>query len=59
MSPLASEKFYFSVADDGLAKKIMSLEGNKIVLHYLEKNGTLFWRGDTRYIVDSIRSVTQ
>ncbi len=59
MSPIASEKFYFSVEDAGVAKKLMNYEGQKVVLHYLEKNGNLFWRGDTRYIVDSIRSVTQ
>jgi hypothetical protein len=57
VSPMSSEKFYFSVADDNVAKKLMNFEGQKVVLHYQEKNGTLFWRGDTRYIVDSIRNV--
>jgi hypothetical protein len=57
VSPMSSEKFYFSVADANVAKKLMNFEGQKVVLHYQEKNGTLFWRGDTRYIVDSIRNV--
>jgi hypothetical protein len=56
-SPLSSEKFYFSVNDPAVAKKLMNYEGQRVALHYQEKNGTLFWRGDTRYIVDSIRPI--
>lgn len=52
--PLASEKFYFSVADDSIAKLMMNYEGKKVRLHYLQKNGTLFWRGDSEYIVDGV-----
>jgi hypothetical protein len=52
--PLASEKFFFSVADPNVAAKLMQLEGTYIVVHYCEKNGKLFWRGDTRFIVDGI-----
>ncbi len=51
---LASEKFYFSVPDKALAEKLLHLEGTMVVLHYKEKNGTLSWRGDTRYLVDSL-----
>ncbi len=57
ISPISSEKFYFSVEDKNVATKLMNYEGQRVVLHYQEKNGLLFWRGDTRYIVDSIRSV--
>jgi hypothetical protein len=53
---LASEKFYFSVPDKDLAEKLMKLEGKNIVLHYKEKNGTLPWRGETKYLVDNIES---
>lgn len=55
VSPLSLEKFYFSVDDENVAKKLMNYESQRVVLHYKEKNGTLFWRGDTKYIVDSIR----
>ena len=55
ISPLSAEKFYFSVDDEAVAKKLMNYEGQRVVLHYQEKNGTLFWRGDSRYIVDSIK----
>lgn len=57
-SVISAEKFYFSVDREDLAKKMMGLEGQKVVVHYLEKNGKLFWRGDTNYIVDSVRLVS-
>jgi hypothetical protein len=51
---LASEKFYFSIASDSVAKKMMNFEGKRVKLHYEEKKGTLPWRGDSRYIVDAV-----
>ena len=51
---LASEKFHFSVTDNILAEKLMKMEGTHVVLHYKEKNGTLPWRGETVYFVDSV-----
>lgn len=51
---LASEKFFFSVNDEQVARKIERLQGENVVVHYTEKNGTLPWRGDTRYLVDSV-----
>ena len=53
--PVASEKFYFSVTDDDVAQKLNNLQGRSITVHYKEKNNAAFWRGDSRYIVDSIR----
>ena len=52
---LASEKFFFTVADENVAKKFSELEGRLIVVHYTEKKGRLFWRGDSKYFVDSVR----
>jgi hypothetical protein len=52
---LASEKFFFTVSDKDIAQKFNQLEGRLIVIHYTEKKGRLFWRGDTRFIVDSVR----
>jgi hypothetical protein len=52
---LASEKFFFSVQDENLATKLGDLEGHMVVLHYKQKNGILPWRGETEYIVDSVR----
>lgn len=52
---IASEKFYFSVTDKGTAEKLMNAQGHYVKLFYKEKHGTLSWRGDTRYIVDSVQ----
>lgn len=57
-TPIASEKFFFTVTDDAVAKQLMNYEGQKVTLHYQEKNGILFWRGDSQYIVDSVRANT-
>ncbi len=51
---LASEKFYFSVTDKAIAKKMEAFEGKYVKLHYKQKNGTLPWRGDSQYIVDDV-----
>ena len=52
---LASEKFLFSVTDDSLAMKLDTLQGQFLIIHYRQKNGVLFWRGDTKYFVDDAR----
>jgi hypothetical protein len=52
---IASEKFLFSVADDGIARQIEQIQGKHVVVHYHEKKGTLPWRGESVYIVDSVR----
>ncbi|MCX6287962.1 MAG: hypothetical protein NTY96_12695 [Bacteroidetes bacterium] len=54
---LASEKFLFSVTGRDVAEKLSHLEGQFVTLHYTEKNGKLFWRGDTEYFVDSVRLI--
>jgi hypothetical protein len=53
--PIASEKFYFSVTDENVAQKLMNSQGHHITVVYREKRGTLPWRGETKYIVDSVR----
>lgn len=54
--PIASEKFFFSVTDKHVAEQLMNLQGHSVTVHYKEKNGTLPWRGESKYIVDSVRS---
>jgi hypothetical protein len=54
VTPYSSEKFYFSVADETLGEKMKNYEGSRVVLHYNQKHGTLPWRGDSPYIVDSV-----
>lgn len=53
--PLASEKFYFSVTDKAVAQKLDLLQGHDVTVHYKQKNGAAFWRGDSEYIVDSVK----
>ena len=53
--PIASEKFFFSVTDENVAQKLNNLQGHNITVHYKEKNSAAFWRGDSPYIVDSVR----
>lgn len=52
---LASEKFFFTVADKGMADQLSDLQGRYVTVHYRQKNGTLPWRGDSPFIVDSVR----
>ena len=53
---LASEKFLFSVNKEAVAKQLELLQGRMVTVHYSMKNGTLPWRGDTQYIVDSVKA---
>jgi hypothetical protein len=53
--PIASEKFYFSVTDKEVAFQLMRIQGRNMAVHYKQKNGKLPWRGESEYIVDSVR----
>ena len=53
------ELYAFTVWDDAVAAQLNGLMGKRVVVHYQEKVGlptSCF--GETRYIVDSVRSVT-
>lgn len=52
---IASEKFLFSVTDDDIARQMEQIQGKNVVVHYRERNGALPWRGESNYIVDSVR----
>lgn len=52
--PLASEKFFFSVSNNRVADQLGAMQGEFIVVYYNEKKGTLPWRGESTYIVDSV-----
>lgn len=51
---LASEKFQFSVLKKDMNIKFDTLQGRNVIVHYIEKRGAVPWRGDSRYLVDSI-----
>ena len=52
---IASEKFYFSVVNKDVALQLEKIQGGSVVVHYREKNGTLPWRGESVYLVDSVK----
>lgn len=56
-SNFSTEKFYFSVDNPRIAQQLMSSEGRRVVVHYEQKNGALWWRGETPYIVDSVMNI--
>jgi hypothetical protein len=51
---IASEKFHFSVLEKDMKMSFDTLQGRNVIVHYIEKEGAVPWRGDSRYIVDSI-----
>lgn len=51
---IASEKFHFSVLKRDINIKFDTLQGRNVIVHYIEKKGAVPWRGDSRYLVDSI-----
>ena len=53
---LASEKFFFSVNNDSIAKALFEYEGKHVTLSYEEKRKHLPWNGETNYYITSIRS---
>jgi hypothetical protein len=52
---LASEKFLFTLSNKSLVRQFDTLQGDMIIVHYKQKNSTLFWRGDSPYLVDSVK----
>lgn len=54
-----SNQFDFSVVDEEIAKRLM-IAGEKMVqLHYKEYFAAVPWRGQTRFIVDSIVTIAE
>lgn len=54
-----SYDFDFSVEDERIAQQMLTNQGKVFNLHYKEYQGSLPWRGHSRYIVDSILSITE
>ena len=52
---IASEKFLFTVTNKSLMRQFDTLQGETVIVHYKQKNSTVFWRGDTPYLVDSVK----
>jgi hypothetical protein len=52
---IASEKFLFSLSNKSLVRQFDTLQGENVIVHYKQKNAIVFWRGDSAYLVDSVR----
>ena len=52
---IASEKFLFTVTNKSLIRQFDTLQGQPVIVHYRQKNAPLFWRGDSPYLVDSVK----
>jgi hypothetical protein len=52
---LSSEKFLFSVTDKKLAQQLDTIQGRMVTVHYKQKNGVLSWKGESEYLVDSVK----
>ena len=55
---IQSNEFKFSVVSESVAKQLERCTGKVVELHYKEYLGKLPWRGMTKYVVDSVYSVT-
>lgn len=49
-----SNEFVFSIENERIYNQLVVNSGRMFDLHYKEYKGVLPWRGNTRYIVDSI-----
>ena len=54
---VAPEKFFFSVTRKDLSAQLDTIQGQMVIVHYLQKNGALSWRGDSEYLVDSVKRI--
>jgi len=52
-----SNEFNFSVTNENVAQTLLNNAGREVEVHYVEYFGALPWRGQERYIVDSVYQV--
>jgi hypothetical protein len=55
---LQSNEFTFSIDNEAVAKRLELASGKDVQLHYKEYKGTLPWRGYSKFVVDSIISIS-
>ena len=55
---IQSNEFNFSVKDENVARQLERSAGKMVELHYKEYLGTLPWRGMSKYVVDSVLSIS-
>ena len=47
--------FRFSVADDGVYRKLEQHQGARVTVRYKEVIHSFFWQGDTNYFIQEVR----
>ena len=47
--------FTFSVTSQKLARQFDTIQQKFLIVHYRQKNGILSWRGESEFIVDSVK----
>jgi len=52
---IASEKFLFTMVNKDLVRQFDTLQGQNVIVHYIQKGGAVPWRGDSKYLVDSVK----
>jgi hypothetical protein len=52
-----SNYFEFSVTNESVAKTLLENSGKEVELHYKRHFGSLPWRGNEAYIVDSVYNI--
>jgi hypothetical protein len=52
---IASEKFVFSVINKEIVRQLDTVQGETVIVHYIQKKRPVFWRGDSEYLVDSVK----
>ena len=55
---LQSNEFTFSIDNEAVAKRLELASGKEVQLHYKEYVGALPWRGYSKFVVDSIISIS-
>lgn len=55
---IQSNEFKFSVEDEDVARRIDECSNQQVKLHWKRYLGTLPWRGNSQFIVDSVMSAS-
>jgi hypothetical protein len=51
--------FKFSIEDDKTYKKLDSLQGRKVIVHYNQVIKNFFWQGESDYFVDDAKAMNK
>jgi hypothetical protein len=40
-----------------VVKQLETFQGKMVIVHYHQKNGLLFWQGNSKYLADQVKHV--